>query len=125
MSNQHIPALETAGKKWSPCPDWIIVLATEVDRVRSRKTVGMRLGYSATTISQVISNHYPGNMAKLEDKVRGVFMGNCVNCPVLGPITTDVCRDYQELPFAVTSSHRSRLYRACRSGCPNSSLEKK
>lgn len=123
MPNRHPAATDTVSKAWTPTPDWVLALAKEVDEAQSRRKVGAKIGYSTTTVSQVINNRYPGNIEKLEAKVRGALMGDCVDCPVVGPITTDRCRDYQEEPFAVTSSLRRRMYRACRNGCPHSSLE--
>lgn len=116
-------ACEMAAAKWQPLPNWVSVLAREVDRVGSRRIVGERLGYSTTTISQVISNQYRGDLKKLEDKVRGQLIGDSVSCPVAGLISLDLCRDYQARPFRSTSGFHTRLYRACRNGCPHSSLE--
>ncbi|MEP1254297.1 MAG: transcriptional regulator, partial [Alphaproteobacteria bacterium] len=74
-------------------------------------------------VSQVIGSKYPGDLAKVEDKVRGALMGLVVMCPVLGEIGRDVCLETQALPHVITNSTRTRVYRACRSGCPNSGLK--
>ncbi len=123
MSKQHPLAITTVTATWHPLPEWVRVLAEEVDQVGSRRVIGQKVGYSPTTISQVINKKYPGDLKKLEDRVRGALMGDSVECPVTGSITLDACRNYQGRKFSATSSFHTRLYRACRSGCPHSSLE--
>jgi hypothetical protein len=105
-------------------PAWVIVLAGECNRT-SGSAVAKRLGYSPAVVSHVIANTYPGDIRRVEEKVRGALMGVTVDCPVLGEIGLDRCLDEQRKPFSGTSSIRSRLFRACRSGCPHSRLPAK
>lgn len=102
-------------------PEWIQVLASECAR-SSQATVGQRIGYSASTVNQVLKRTYQGNLRNVRAKVEGAFMGRTVECPVLGRLNQDACIDHQARPFAATNSQRVRLYRACRSGCPHSKL---
>lgn len=106
--------------------DWITALRTECARTSQRK-VAQRLrqpdGYpSEAILSQVLSGKYPGRTDRLQDLVEGAFMGAKVQCPVLGTIGRDTCAEHQARPYAPTNHLRIQLYRACRSGCPNSRL---
>lgn len=104
-------------------PDWVEELAAEATAT-SLKAAAKKIGYSDAVLSHVFSGSYSGDLARVEEKVRGALMGVTVMCPVLGEIGRDHCLDQQKMPFSATSSIRSKLYRACRSGCPHSRLKK-
>lgn len=104
-------------------PDWVEELAVEATAT-SLKAAAKRIGYSDAVLSHVFSGRYAGDLARVEEKVRGALMGATVQCPVLGEIGRDHCLDQQRMPFSATSSIRSKLYRACRSGCPHSRIKK-
>ncbi len=105
-------------------PDWVLTLAEEANRTTA-KAVADRVGYSAAVLSHVFSKSYIGDMQRVEEKARGVFMGMKVTCPVLGEIGRDHCLDEQKKPFSASSSVRSKVYRACRGGCEHSRLKQK
>lgn len=107
---------------WGPAlPDWIEELAAEASRT-SAVSAAKRIGYSPAVLSHVFAKAYPGDIARVEAKVRGALMGAVVVCPILGEIGRDVCLDEQKKPNTGASSIRSKLYRACRSGCAHSRL---
>ena len=99
-------------------PDWIERLAVECGR-SSQNRVASALDRSATMISQVLSKTYPGDLAGIEDRVRGVFMDQTVLCPALGDLPTQACQDWRDKAktFALGNPMRVRMYRACRA-CP-------
>jgi len=97
-------------------PEWIIELAFQCDRT-SQAVVSRRLGYSASTINQVLRKTYRGKIDRVREKVAGAFLGVTVDCPVIGELTLDQCLDHQSRPFAATNPQRVMLYRACRAGC--------
>lgn len=99
-------------------PDWVEALAEEVAKT-TLSLVGSRIGYAASTVSQVLSNSYRGDVGRIEEVVRGALLGTTVECPVLGSIGRDRCLQEQAEPFRATSAMRAQLYHACRSGCPN------
>jgi hypothetical protein len=100
-------------------PDWVLALAEYVDQPGVRlKGASGALGYSTAVISTVIVGAYKGDVARVEEKVRGLLMGLTVDCPVLDEISRNTCLDWQKKPRAQTSSLRARMYRACRS-CPH------
>ncbi|MCB1473806.1 MAG: transcriptional regulator [Defluviimonas sp.] len=111
-------ALEAHGAQ---IPDWVRELASYVDTVGLKKAA-QRIGYSQAVLHEVIRKRYAGSVERVEERVRGALMGETVCCPVLGPIRRDTCLDWQGKPFAITSAHRTRMYRACRAGCPHSRL---
>ncbi len=82
---------------------------------------GARLDYSPSTLSQVLSATYRGDLSRVEQVVRGALLGAQVECPVLGAIGRDRCLQEQDEPFRATSAMRAQLWHACRSGCPNAS----
>lgn len=119
----NLTMLEKANLAWAGNPpDWIAELAT-MAMAKGLNTCAKRLGYSSATISQTIANKYPGDISKIEQKVRGALMNAKVTCPVLGVIGRDKCIDSQALPKVFTNSVRTRLFRACRNGCPHSRLK--
>lgn len=115
--------VEKAEAAWGQgLPDWVREIAELADR-ESLNSCARKIGYSAAALSQTIGNKYRGDLAKVEDKVRGALMGKTVDCPVLGAIGRHTCLDWQAKPRAVTNSTRSKVYRACRNGCPHSRLK--
>ena len=102
-------------------PDWIIALDDEVKRTSQRRAA-RRIGYAGTTVSQVLSGSYGGNVAHVKAAVEGAFMGAKVTGPVLGEIRRDQCLKEQRRPLVPTNPERVKLYRACRSGCPHSHI---
>lgn len=115
----------TAQAAWGrTLPDWVDELAREASRT-SGTLAAAKIGYSPAVVTHVIRNSYKGDIGRVAEKVRGALMGVTVSCPVLGDIGRDRCLDEQKKPFSATSSVRSRLFRACRAGCPHSRLATK
>lgn len=102
-------------------PDWVAVLAGEC-AASSATAVASRIGYSVAVVSAVVRSNYKGDLGAVEARVRGAFMGEIVDCPVLGEIPRDRCMREQGQRFTATSALRTRLYRACRAGCTHSRL---
>ncbi len=102
-------------------PDWVQELAAYAS-AHTGAAAGKAIGYSGAVVTQVIGNKYPGDLKRVELKVRGALMAETVTCPVLGDIRRDRCLDEQAMPFLATSSIRSKLFRACRNGCPHSRI---
>jgi hypothetical protein len=122
MSRIKIDFLAKAKAAWGDAmPDWVEALASEANRVNSARTA-QRIGYSAAVLSHVFANDYPGDIARVEAKVRGALMGLTVVCPVVGEIGRDRCLDEQKMGNTGASSVRAKLYRACRGGCPHSRI---
>lgn len=124
MSPRLAPDFHARAKEgWDTPPDWIVALA-DACQARTQAGVARRLGVSGSQISQALANRYPSPLDRLEQMVRGALMGAVVDCPVLGEIGRDQCLAEQAKDFTFSSSVRTRLHRACRSGCANSRLGK-
>ncbi|MFT0861672.1 transcriptional regulator [Ancylobacter sp. G4_0304] len=116
---QTVDFQEKARAGWGDPPDWIVALADACQR-ETQTAAAKRLGVSGSQVSHVIGRTYAGRYDRIEELVRGVFMGATVECPVLGEIARHRCLEEQARPFAATSSTRAALFRACRGGCPHS-----
>ncbi|MEM6836310.1 MAG: transcriptional regulator [Cyanobacteria bacterium P01_C01_bin.120] len=114
-------ASPTQGEGEDNKPDWIQELSRQCDASSQRKVAG-RLGVSPAVVNQLLKNSYPGDMVGMEARVRGEFMALVVACPVLGELSSKDCQQWQRKTFAATNPLRVQMYRACRGGCPHSSL---
>jgi hypothetical protein len=103
-------------------PAWIEVLADACDQ-SSQAKVATRLAVSAALVSLVLNARYGGDLAGIEQRVRGAFMGVSAACPVLGEIPIDECLGHQARTYSPTNHQRIAVYRACRAGCPSSKIK--
>jgi hypothetical protein len=114
----HMDPLEKALAAWGEAmPPEVRALALAC-RAQTARAVAERLGYSGAVISHVLAKKYPGDIARVFVTIRGAFMGETAECPVLGEISKDQCLNHQGKPFSTANPARARLYRACRR-CPN------
>lgn len=110
---------EKAQRAWSDCvPDWVLALADGCDR-SSQNKIAQRLGVSASLVSGVLSASYAGDMARIEDLVRGALMREQLECPILGSIGKQVCRKWRARAgaFSGANSLNITMYKAC-NRCP-------
>lgn len=103
-------------------PDFVEALAWEANRT-SLAATAKAIGYTGGLVSAVIANKYGAGTERIETMVRGALMHETVVCPILGEIGRDRCLDEQGKSNRATSSIRSKLYRACRNGCPHSRIK--
>ena len=94
--------------------DRIELLKEAVESHGSQAKIGKMLGYSPATISQVLSEKYPGDLGTLLAKVEEIFGSTTVECPILGTILLGQCVDERNKPFSSANPTRVRLYVACR-----------
>lgn len=97
--------------------NWMTVLREHRDSHGNGPTAE-KIGYSATTVSQVLSNKYKGDLSAIQKAVEGGLMGMTVQCPVVGEMPRNVCLDYQRRVFQATNPLRVQLNKACPK-CPN------
>lgn len=102
--------------------DWIEVLRAAA-AASSQSEVAGRIGYSTAVVNQVLKGTYKGDMKRVERAVQGALMGATVNCPEIGEIPRQRCVEHQRAPFRITNPTAVRIYKACRSGCPNSLIK--
>lgn len=111
--------LETAREAWgAKIPDWVEALARECE-AESQNKVAAKMSRSASAISAVLRCKYRGSYEAIEETFRGVFQDATIECPALGTIPANICRDWQlkAQRFASTNFQRVRMYRACHA-CP-------
>jgi hypothetical protein len=123
MSRPKIDFVEKARGAY-PCgvPEFVLALAHEANR-NTLAGAAKAIGYTGGLVSSVLANKYGAGTERIEAKVRGALMNEKVICPILGEIGRDHCLDEQAKPSRATSSIRSKLYRACRNGCPHSRIK--
>lgn len=100
-------------------PRWLFVLREKCEKASQAKIAAL-LNVSTAQISQALKGIYPGNLNRLEKAVRGEWMGETVNCPVLSEIDTNRCQKYQRQKMSAVNPLRVQLYRACNGNCENS-----
>lgn len=99
-------------------PDWVLSMAEQC-AASSQSQVARKMGRSAATISQILRRKYPAPLGGIEQVYRGVFENLVVECPALGTVPANECRDWQlkAVRFVNVNSLRVRMFRACNS-CP-------
>lgn len=112
---QHPAAHLRAATAWGDdMPPWIVALAAACDDSSARK-VADRIGYSAATISLVLRRAYRGDTARIEQAVRGCFMGSTVACPALRQeLPSNECVAWQRRPYDGSNHQTVRMFLACR-----------
>lgn len=100
--------------------DWIDELRAECERT-SQSAAAQKIGYSVAVVNRVIRGVYKGDLARVEQAVRGALMGATVDCPVVGEIPRHRCIDHQRRAKdkAATNPMRVQLAKACQH-CPQS-----
>lgn len=108
---------------------WIQVLKAECDKSSQSKVAGLLRKSSGdnfpspTVINQVIKDKYPGRTDRLKALVEGVYMEGKVTCPIMGDMSSDRCVEIQSRDFAPVNHQWVKLYKACRNGCPHSTIK--
>ncbi|MEA2755131.1 MAG: hypothetical protein QOJ54_1420 [Aliidongia sp.] len=103
-------------------PEWMVILRAEVKRLGSIQAVAHRIGYSRTVVSLVLAGKY----GKSTEPLALAVMTRLTQlvCPVLGEISGDACALNQNAPFRANNPRNIALYRACRSGCRHSFIQR-
>lgn len=121
----------TARSSWGEnIPDWVLALAQAIDAQdlampRAQKLTAERIGYSNAVVHEVLRNRYKGDHAKVAFRVTQCLATDSADCPILGRISHAECHAHQAQKNPGSTPLKVKLYRACRSGCPHSFIEKK
>lgn len=106
--------LEKACIAWGDnLPDWVDVLAQFCDS-HNQRMAAEEIRYSPAVVTQVLKNTYKGNLSSIEHAVKGAFLAETVECPVLGDLPGNDCLENQRKPFSSANPLRVQLFRACR-----------
>lgn len=116
--------IDIARSAWGDdLPDWVLALA-QACAASSQNRVAQDLERSASLVSNVLRRKYPGDMASIEERVRGVYMRAVVACPVLGDLPTDRCQMWRKRSrrLETHNTQRVRMFKAC-NRCPINAKE--
>jgi hypothetical protein len=111
--------LQIAEAAWGhPLPDWVRALALACAQTNQAR-VARVLGRSDAVVSQVLRNKYGAETARIEERVRGLYLNGVVLCPEQGELPTNECQDWREKAgeFLIGNPMRIRMFHACRA-CP-------
>lgn len=116
--------MTTAAKKAAPPikplpADVLAILKAQAERL-SQPAMAEALGISTAYVNQALQDKFRGNVDRFASRVRGVWGGSTVTCPVLGSINTKLCQDEQlkAKGAAFTNPLRVAVARACKN-CPH------
>lgn len=117
------PVDKARGAWGTGIPEWVEALAAEC-AATSQNQVAKRIGRSSSLVSYVLANKYEGDLAAVEELFNGAFRSARVECPALGIIPVNECRQWREKArrFVNVNALRVRMYRACVS-CPRNAKE--
>ena len=107
--------VERARAAWGDAlPEWVLVLAQECEATSQNKAAA-KIGRSAAVVSTLLGAKYPGDLAAIEELVRGALMREVVQCPVLGDLPKNECAHWRKRAkdFAGTNALNVRMYRSC------------
>lgn len=79
-----------------------------------QSNVARALSYSSAAISQILSGTYRGDSTNILQKVREMYGGISVQCPILDQITLELCANQRRKDFAATNPQRVKLYQSCK-----------
>jgi hypothetical protein len=101
-----------------PLPEDVLRLLREQAKHATQVQLAEQLGVSNSAVSQALHDKYRGHVERFCARVRGLWGGDTVRCPVLGAINTKVCTDQQGKALAYTNPLRVAVARACKT-CPH------
>lgn len=116
MSNS--PAVKKSAPPIRPLPEDVLRLLREQAKSHSQTSLAEQLNVSNSAVNQAIHDKYRGNVDRFSARVRGLWGGDSVHCPILGSINTKVCLDQQSKGAVYSNPMRVALARACKK-CPN------
>ena len=111
--------IAVAEEGWGrPLPDWVRALAVACARTSQNK-VAAQLGRAPAVVSTVLRNKYGADTARIEERVRGVFLNGLIQCPAWEALPLQECQDWrkQAKTFVPGNPLRRQMYHACRC-CP-------
>ncbi|WP_310614052.1 hypothetical protein [Limnohabitans sp.] len=117
MNSNKKPTAQARAARPLPS-DVLSALSNAVARAGSQSKVAAELGVSTAVVNQLLKDRYTGDTATLTSRIRGQYMAEVVQCPVMGTLGRRHCLDNQSRPLAFTNPTRSALHAACKT-CAN------
>jgi len=93
--------------------DWLGLLRNAIKQEGSQAAVARKIGYSSSTINQVLHRKYAGSTSLISAKVIEVYGNETVFCPVLGEIPLGRCSREKQMEFSTSNPLRVELSDAC------------
>jgi len=97
--------------------DWVETLHHAV-ATHGRAEVTDRLDCSQSLLTQLLKGVYSSPIEKWKRRVEAEFERDAVECPVLGEITADRCREERNKGFSASNPIRVKLSQTCPT-CPH------
>lgn len=116
--------MSTAAKKAAPpikpLPADVLDILAQQSKQLTQPQMADALNISTAYVNQALQDKFRGNVDRFAARVRGLWGGSTVACPVLGSINTKLCLDEQSKAKAAafTNPLRVAVARACKT-CPN------
>ncbi len=105
---------ERAEAAWGQTPSWVLALARACDR-STQMRAAEELGVPQSYVSWAIRGERFEYHARVETAVRARLMGETVECPILGELSLDRCRDLRRR----TARPLGPVGKALREVCPH------
>lgn len=105
---------ERAEACWGPAPSWILALARACDRSSQTKAAA-DLGVPQSYVSWALRADRKECWRRVEAAVRARLMGEVVECPILGELALDRCREHRRS----TGRALGPVEKALREACPH------
>lgn len=98
-------------------PAWVLSMAEECEK-SSQAGFASKIGRSPALVNQVLKNRYAGDLGDVRERVEAILHPSCIDCPILGEITGQLCVANQGKPYDPSNNLSVRLFVGCRK-CPN------
>lgn len=89
-------------------------LEAAVKAALSQAKVAKELGVSPAVVNTLLNDRYMGDVAGMAARIRGQYMAETVQCPVMGTLSRRHCLDNQVRPLVFTNATRVRLHAECK-----------
>lgn len=89
-------------------------LEAAVNAAGSQVKVAKDLGVSPAVVNNLLKDRYLGDVAGMASRIRGQYMAETVQCPVMGTLSRRHCLDNQVRPLVFTNPTRVRLHAECK-----------
>jgi len=100
-----------------PLPADVLSILQEQAKTKTQPQLAAELGVSTSTVNKAIHDKFQGALDTFCARVRGLWGGQAVVCPVLGDINTKLCLD-QQRQRGWSNPMRAAITRSC-AACPN------
>jgi hypothetical protein len=96
---------------------WMEILRRQVEQ-KGQSVVARELGYTPSTISQILASKYGAETSRVEERIMAVYgHKGLVDCPILGETAPSLCAENHDLARKIGlrtgNPDTARLYKRC------------